>query len=149
VGEDDSLALSARSTRPEDDGGAQRCLGADIFGRGEGCWLRREEDLPVLHLPASNRNIGRGRQRSSRSSIVVVLEVDEEDVALGRVAELLLQRGGEESEGGLEVGETGGRGDEDAGLGEGEDVGDFGRSEDGVGGRELGKGEIRRMNAGG
>lgn len=71
-----------------------------------------------------------------------MLEVDEEDVALGRIAELLLQRGGEESEGSLEVGEAGGGGDEDAGLGEGEDVGDFGGGEDGVGGRELGRREI-------
>lgn len=139
MGKDDSLALSARSTGPEDDCRAQSSLGSDVLGRGERRRLRGEENLPILHLPASDCEVGRGRQGSSRRSVIVVLEVDEEDVALGRIAELLLKRGGEESEGGLEVGETGGGGDEDAGLREGEDVGNLGGGEDGVGGRELGR----------
>lgn len=136
VRQDHTLGLARRSRTPEDHCRAKGIFASGVFGRGERLWVRREEDLPVAHCPATEVRHGLN-ERESRSAVVVCIGVDEEDGPFRWVAELGLQFGREELESLLEAREAGGGGDDCGGLGEGEDVGDFLRCQDGVGGREL------------
>jgi hypothetical protein len=72
-----------------------------------------------------------------RGAVVVGVLVDDEDVSLRSVTEFRLKLGRKKFVGVLEVGDAGGGGDDDGGLGESEDVGELGGSENGVGGGEL------------